>query len=89
MKKLITCLSTLLVTVSTSLTAFGHGSMADPISRTYKIFLDNPETPQTAAASAAIAVAGTQAFYDWNEVTRNIPGYDYPCLLYTSPSPRD
>ena len=81
MKKLITCLSTLLVTVSTSLTAFGHGSMADPISRSYKIFLDNPETPQTAAASAAIAVAGTQAFYDWNEVTRNIPGYDYPATI--------
>ncbi len=61
--------------------AFGHGSMADPPSRSYKIFLDGPMTPQTDAARAAIAVSGTQAFYDWHEVSRNIPGYDYRAAI--------
>ena len=45
-----------------------HGSMLDPVSRVYRIFLDNPQTPQNDAARAALAVNGTQPFYDWNEV---------------------
>jgi chitin-binding protein len=49
-----------------SLSAFGHGSMADPISRSYEVFLENPESPTSAAGRAAVAVAGTQAFYDWD-----------------------
>jgi uncharacterized caspase-like protein len=51
--------------------------MADPPSRVYKIFQENPQTPQSAAASAAIAVGGTQPFYDWHEVSRNIPSHNY------------
>ena len=78
MKRIATCIASLLLA---AVPAFGHGSMADPISRTYKIFLDNPQTPQGAAAAAAIGVAGTQAFYDWNEVSRLAPGYDYPSLI--------
>jgi predicted carbohydrate-binding protein with CBM5 and CBM33 domain len=61
--------------------ALGHGSMADPPSRSYKIFLDNPQTPQGDAARAAIAVSGTQAFYDWHEISRNIPGFDYASVI--------
>ena len=61
--------------------AHAHGSMADPPSRAYKIFLDNPETPQNAAAAAAIAVSGTQAFYDWHEVSRLIPSHDYQSAI--------
>jgi chitin-binding protein len=57
--------------------AAAHGSMADPPSRAYKIFLDNPETPQNPAAAAAVAVSGTQAFYDWHEVSRLIPDHNY------------
>ena len=45
-----------------SLSALGHGSMADPISRSYEVFLENPESPTSAAGRAAVAVAGTQAF---------------------------
>ena len=78
MKRIATCIASLLLA---AVPAFGHGSMADPISRTYKIFLDNPQTPQGPAAAAAIGVAGTQAFYDWNEVSRLAPGYDYPSLI--------
>ena len=54
-----------------------HGSMLDPVSRVYRIFLDNPQTPQNDAARAALAVNGTQPFYDWNEVSRNLPDYDW------------
>ena len=61
--------------------AFGHGSMADPISRTYQGFLENPQSPQSNAVLAAIAVGGTQAFYDWNEVSRNILDYDYQAAI--------
>jgi len=56
---------------------FGHGSMADPISRSYEVFLENPERPTTDAGRAAVAVAGTQAFYDWHEVSRQLPNRDY------------
>ena len=56
--------------------ASGHGSVSDPVSRVYRIFQDNPETPRSDVSAAAIAVAGTQAFYDWHEVSRVVPGYD-------------
>ena len=56
-------------------TISGHGSVGDPISRPFRIFLENPETPQSEVSAAAIAVAGTQAFYDWHEVSRLVPGY--------------
>lgn len=56
---------------------FGHGSMADPMSRVYEVFLENPERPTTDAGRAAVAVAGTQAFYDWHEVNRQMPNHDY------------
>ncbi len=60
-----------------STAAHAHGSMADPPSRVYKIFQENPQTPQSPAAAAAIAVGGTQPFYDWHEVSRNIPSHNY------------
>lgn len=60
---------------------FGHGSMANPISRVYQVFLENPQTPQSAAAKAAVATAGTQAFYDWHEVNRLAPNRNYRELI--------
>lgn len=78
MKKLLLPVALLL---TAAVTAFGHGSMADPISRSYEVFLENPETPQTDAAKAAIAVAGTQPFYDWMEVRRQVPDYNYPSVI--------
>ena len=64
-----------------AVSAFGHGSMADPISRSYEVFLENPETPTSEAAKAAIGVGGTQPFYDWMEVRRQIPDYNYPAII--------
>ena len=78
MKKLLTSTASLLFVAATAL---GHGSMADPISRTYQGFLENPQTPQSNAVLAAISVGGTQAFYDWNEVSRNILDYNYQAVI--------
>jgi len=58
-----------------------HGSMADPISRSYQIFLENPQTPKSNASAAAIAAEGTQAFYDWHEVNRLTPQKNYRELI--------
>ena len=56
--------------------ASAHGSVSDPVSRVYRIFQENPETPGSDVSAAAIATAGTQAFYDWHEVSRVVPEYD-------------
>jgi predicted carbohydrate-binding protein with CBM5 and CBM33 domain len=48
--------------------ALAHGSMQNPISRTYECYLENPEHPTSAACQAAVALGGTQPLYDWNEV---------------------
>src|ERR1044071_3615255 len=45
-----------------------HGSMQTPISRVYSCYLENPETPDTVVCRDAIAMGGTQALYDWNEI---------------------
>ena len=56
--------------------SFGHGSVLDPVSRVYRIFQENPESPDREVSLAAIGAAGTQAFYDWHEVSRVVPDYD-------------
>ena len=57
-----------------TLAAFGHGSMKEPVSRVYSIYLEGPENPKSASAQAAIAECGTQAFYDWHELVNFVPG---------------
>lgn len=59
-----------------SLVTYGHGSMADPVSRVYRLYLDGPESPTYDAARAMIAVGGTQPLYDWHEVSQLVPGYN-------------
>lgn len=52
-----------------------HGSMQNPVSRVYGCFLEGPESPTSAACQEAVAVGGTQALYDWNEVNlANVAG---------------
>lgn len=48
--------------------AAAHGTMSDPQSRVYACKQQNPENPTNEACKAAIALGGTQPFYDWNEV---------------------
>jgi predicted carbohydrate-binding protein with CBM5 and CBM33 domain len=58
----------LLLGVATVQTASAHGAFANPTSRVYACFLENPEHPVTAACKDAVALGGTQPLYDWNEV---------------------
>ncbi|MEM8531882.1 MAG: lytic polysaccharide monooxygenase [Chloroflexota bacterium] len=52
-----------------------HGSMQNPVSRVYGCFLEGPESPTSAACQEAVAVGGTQALYDWNEINlANVAG---------------
>ncbi|WP_248960240.1 lytic polysaccharide monooxygenase [Sphaerisporangium perillae] len=46
-----------------------HGTMSNPPSRVYVCKDEGPESPKSAACKAAVAASGTQAFYDWNEVS--------------------
>ncbi|MEW5250918.1 lytic polysaccharide monooxygenase auxiliary activity family 9 protein [Microbulbifer sp. 2201CG32-9] len=50
--------------------ALAHGSMVVPESRVYNCYLNNPENPTDPACAAAQAVAGSQAFYDWNGINQ-------------------
>ncbi|WP_019631646.1 lytic polysaccharide monooxygenase auxiliary activity family 9 protein [Actinomadura atramentaria] len=50
--------------------ALAHGSMQTPASRALTCYLENPESPRTAACKAAVRAGGTQPFYDWNGVRR-------------------
>ncbi|WP_309380989.1 glycoside hydrolase family 9 protein [Cerasicoccus frondis] len=70
-----------LAALGLSTSAFGHGSMADPVSRVYEIFLENPQSPDYPSSEAAIAVNGTQPFYDWSEVNQLVPDYNYQALI--------
>ena len=49
--------------------AISHGTLSNPPSRVYVCKNENPENPTSAACKAAVAAGGTQAFYDWNEVS--------------------
>ncbi|MEV5408948.1 lytic polysaccharide monooxygenase [Thermopolyspora sp. NPDC052614] len=48
--------------------AYAHGTMNNPPSRALVCYNENPESPDSAACKQAIAMGGTQPFYDWNEV---------------------
>jgi GH18 family chitinase/predicted carbohydrate-binding protein with CBM5 and CBM33 domain len=67
--------------LATAFHGFGHGSMANPVSRVYQVFLENPQNPSSAAARAAVAVSGPTPFYDWNEVARLVPQRNYRDLI--------
>ena len=54
-------------------------SMADPVTRTYKVCVAVPDLPSTAKLGMTAKVE-LAASADWPTTT---------CLLYTSPSPRD
>ncbi|GII97225.1 lytic polysaccharide monooxygenase auxiliary activity family 9 protein [Sinosporangium siamense] len=48
--------------------AYAHGTMSNPPSRTWVCFNEGPENPKTAACKQAVAIGGTQPLYDWHEV---------------------
>jgi predicted carbohydrate-binding protein with CBM5 and CBM33 domain len=60
----------ILVAVLPASPATAHGTMNSPFSRVYKCWQEGPESPDSAACAAAVAAGGTQALYDWNEVSQ-------------------
>jgi predicted carbohydrate-binding protein with CBM5 and CBM33 domain len=64
-----TALAPLVIALMPPSPASAHGSMSDPASRVYTCWKEGPDSPDTAACQAAVAASGTQAFYDWNEVS--------------------
>jgi len=67
--------------LTTAFHGLAHGTMANPVSRVYQVFLENPENPSSAAARAAVGVAGPTPFYTWNEVARLVPQRNYRNLV--------
>jgi predicted carbohydrate-binding protein with CBM5 and CBM33 domain len=66
--------------------AWGHGSVVSPASRVYRVYKSNPENPSFQLAKNAIQQDGTNSYYTWTELSRNIPaavnaglpaGFDY------------
>lgn len=49
---------------------FTHGTVTNPPSRVWNCFQEGPEDPDSPACIDAVALYGTQALYDWNEVAR-------------------
>ena len=66
--------------------ARGHGTVVSPQSRVHRVYESNPEIPSFELAENAIATDGTQSYYTWMELSRNIAaavnaslpvGFDY------------
>ena len=69
--------------------ASGHGSMNDPVSRVYSIYLEGPEQPQSAAAQAAIAAPSrSMTGTNWSTFIPGIPSTRNRFRI-TSPSRMD
>jgi predicted carbohydrate-binding protein with CBM5 and CBM33 domain len=58
-----------------------HGSMADPISRVYECYLQDPESPDTVVCSDVIESSGTQPLYDWNEINISNAGGNHQAII--------
>ncbi|MFP3969432.1 lytic polysaccharide monooxygenase [Actinomadura fulvescens] len=61
--------STIVAVLLPAAPAGAHGTVSDPPSRVYVCKQEGPENPKSDACKAAVAAGGTQAFYDWNEVS--------------------
>ena len=48
------------------------GTVINPPSRIYKLFLENPENPQSLACKAAVEKGGTEPLLAWSGVSREI-----------------
>ena len=78
--------SSLLLLMMAANTCFSHGTMVSPPSRVYRIYQSNVENPNFQLARNAIQMDTKNAYYTWNQVSRNIsqavqaglpPGFDY------------
>ena len=53
----------------------GHGTVISPASRVYRIFQEGPDSATSPSAVAALAVAGSNQYYTWNQISQNVPNY--------------
>jgi len=53
----------------------GHGTVNSPASRVYRIFQEGPDSASSPSAVAALAVAGNNQYYTWNQISQNVPNY--------------
>ncbi len=67
------CFITCVMISAISATAYGHGSTVSPKSRVYRVYQSNPENPNFELAANAVVMDTKQAYYTWNQVSRNIP----------------
>ena len=83
MRALAICFSCLALS---AITAHGHGTCISPQSRVHRVYQSNPENPNFPLAANAVAMDSKNAYYTWNQVSRNIPeavtaglppGFDY------------
>ena len=74
------------IALAAAVAALGHGTVVQPMSRVYRVRQSNPESPDFELARAAVTIDGTDSYYAWNELSRNIPeaveaglppGFDY------------
>lgn len=61
--------------------AAAHGAMGNPPGRVYVCYLEGPESPDSAACQAAVALGGTQALYDWNGIRQGNAGGNHQALI--------
>jgi chitin-binding protein len=73
-------IGTILVVLPTS-EANAHGTLSNPPSRVYVCKNEGPESPDSNACKAAVAAGGTQALYDWNEVSLLEAGGQHQALI--------
>jgi chitin-binding protein len=53
----------------------GHGTVISPASRVYRIFQEGPDSARSPSTVAALAVAGSNQYYTWNQISQNVPNY--------------
>ena len=55
--------------------SYGHGTVISPASRVYRIFQEGPDSANSPSTVAALAVAGSNQYYTWNQISQNVPNY--------------
>lgn len=74
-------IGTIVLGVALTSSLFAHGTLLSPMSRVYRVYLNNPENPTTDWARAALQVSTKNAFYTWNQVSQNIPDFNHRAVV--------
>ncbi len=61
--------------------AFAHGTVTSPPSRIWRCYQEGPESPDSPACTDAVALYGTQALYDWNEINQAAANGNHQAII--------